>query len=66
MATDEFELEILKIFGYTPDDVGCSNVCLALEVIFEEDTFSDPMTLIQSFIHNCDYETFKNLKCNFN
>jgi hypothetical protein len=51
MTTEETKCKILQVFGYTP-----------MGEIFEQDSFTDPMSMLELFIVNCSNENFAELK----
>ncbi len=63
--TEQTKLDLLAIFGYKPEDINCANASTAFAVIFESDHFSEPLTLLDIFITNCDPERFAALKKRF-
>lgn len=60
--TEEAKRKILKVFGYTPEDLNCSNSDTAIGEVFEQDSFTNPMNMIELFIINCSKESFEELK----
>jgi hypothetical protein len=62
MTTEETKCKILQVFGYTPEDLNCANADTAMGEIFEQDSFTDPMSMFELFIVNCSNENFAELK----
>lgn len=59
---EKTKLEILNVFGYTPEDLNCANADTAFGEIFESDAFTRPTDIIGQFISNCSTEMFEHLK----
>lgn len=55
-------LKLLKVFGYTPEDLNCADANTAFGEIFEVDLFIKPTEILKQFIFNCSIEDFANLK----
>ena len=62
MVTEETKCKILQVFGYTPEDLNCANADTAMGEIFEQDSFTDLMSMLELFIVNCSKENFAELK----
>jgi hypothetical protein len=62
MITEETKLKIVKVFGYTPEELNCANADTAMSEIYDNGCFDDAMSCIQLFITNCSVEEFKELK----
>jgi hypothetical protein len=45
MTTEETKCKILQVFGYTPEDLNCADADTAMGEIFEQDSFTDPMSM---------------------
>ncbi len=60
--TEKLKEAILGVFGYTPNDLSCSNATTAISVMFEDEQDSNPETMIELFLINCDEIKFKELK----
>jgi hypothetical protein len=62
MTTEETKCKILQVFGYTPEDLNCADADTAMGEIFEQDSFTDPMSMLELFIVNCSNENFAKFK----
>ncbi len=62
MITEETKCKILQVFGYTPECLNCANADTAMGEIFEQEYFTDPMSMLELFIVNCSKENFAELK----
>lgn len=62
MNAEETKCKILQVFGYTPEDLNCANADTAMGEIFEKDSSTDPMSMLELFIVNCSKENFAELK----
>lgn len=60
--TEEIKCKILEVFGYAPEDLDCANADTAMDLIFEEDYSSNPMSILALFIADCSKEDFAELK----
>lgn len=62
MLSEETKLQMLAVFGYTPEDLNCANADTAISELFQIDMGGNPTTLVEMFINNCSEERFSELK----
>jgi hypothetical protein len=60
--TEKTKCRLLKVFGYTPNDLHAENADTAMSEMFEMNEDSDPMQLLTTFIEQCSEKEFKILK----
>ena len=62
MNDEQLGGKLLEVFGYTKEDLKCADNFTAMHEIFEQDSFSNPITILELFIYNCNEQKFTELK----
>lgn len=62
MTNEKLAGEFLKVFGYTKGQLNCADNFTAMHEIFEKDSVSNPITILELFVFNCDEQKFRELK----
>lgn len=62
MLTEKLKEEIVAVFGYTTESLDCADAYAAIDEIYNEYYYENPMSFILGFIGNCSEDEFIRLK----
>jgi len=63
---EQINEKILNVFGYTKEELNCSNATTGISEVFENDNRSNEVEVLHSFIRYCTIKEFEELKIMLN